>query len=183
LYGTINATTGRSTVSRRTGLFNDIIQNRNVSKDRSTSLTLQLQKRFSDGLEFITAYTYSHALDVMSMTSDITSSNYNFAVMDGTVANRNLRTSVFDRRHKVTVSGTVDAPFGSRFSLIYNGVSGQAFTYVVNGGANADGVAANDPSYTLRSRPDISMGGNGACLRGTVACVRGGGRPGPASAV
>jgi len=163
LYSTINATTGRSTVSRRTGLFNDIIQNRNVSKDRSTSLTLQLQKRFSDGLEFITAYTYSHALDVMSMTSDITSSNYNFAVMDGTVANRNLRTSVFDRPHKVTVSGTVDAPFGSRFSLIYNGVSGQAFTYVVNGDANADGVAGNDPIYTPRSRADISMDGNGGC--------------------
>jgi len=171
LYGTINATTGRSTVSRRTGLFNDIIQNRNVSKDRSTSLTLQLQKRFSDGLEFITAYTYSHALDVMSMTSDITSSNYNFAVMDGTVANRNLRTSVFDRPHKVTVSGTVDAPFGSRFSLIYNGVSGQAFTYVVNGDANADGVAGNDPIYTPRSRADISMDGNGGCSQAICSGV------------
>src|SRR5207249_12226698 len=85
-------------------------------KDQSTSLAFQVQKRFSDGLEFSASYTYSHSLDVMSMTSDITSSNYNFAALDGTIENRNLRTSSFDRPNKVTTSGTVNAPFGARFS-------------------------------------------------------------------
>jgi hypothetical protein len=172
LYGTINAGTGAATASRRTNLANDIIQNRNVSKDQSTSLSFQLQKRFSDGLEFSAAYTYSHALDVMSMTSDITSSNYNFGALDGAIANRNLRTSAFDRPHKISISGTVDAPFGARFSLIYNGLSGTPFTYVVSGDANADGVFGNDLAYVARNRADMSMDGNGGNVAGFGTAVQ-----------
>jgi hypothetical protein len=157
LYGTINPANGRATVLRVTSAAADVIENRNISKDRSTSLTVQLLKRFSDGLEFTAAYTYSHALDVISMTSDITNSNFRFGALDGTIENRNLRTSAFDRPHKVTISGTVNAPFGGRFSLIYNGVSGSPFTYVVNGDANADGVSGNDPVYVPRGRADITM--------------------------
>jgi hypothetical protein len=149
-----------------TNRANDIVMNRNVSKDQSTSLAFQLQKRFSDGLEFNAAYTYSHALDVMSMTSDITSSNFQFGALDGTIANRNLRTSAFDRPHKVSISGTVNAPFGTRFSLIYNGLSGTAFTYVVSGDANADGVFGNDLAYVARNRADMSMDGNGGNVAG-----------------
>jgi hypothetical protein len=170
LYGTINATSGRATVARATTKANDIVMNRNVSKDQSTSLALQLQKRFSHGVEFNAAYTYSHSLDVMSMTSDITSSNFQFGALDGTIANRNLRTSAFNRPHKVSISGSVNAPFGARFSLIYNGVSGTPFTYVVNGDANADGVSGNDLVYVPRNRADITMDGNGSAAGfGTVA--------------
>ena len=158
LYGTINPTTGGAAVQRiAPSRANDIILNRNVSKDQSTSLAFQLQKRFSDGIEFSAAYTYSHSLDVMSMTSDITSSNYNFGALDGTIANRNLRTSAFDRPHKVSLSGTVNAPFGARVSLIYNGLSGTAYTYVVSGDANADGVFGNDPVYVPRGPSDITL--------------------------
>jgi carboxypeptidase family protein len=158
LYGTINATTGGAIAARvTTSRANDVIENRNVSKDQSTSLAFQLQKRFSDGLEFNAAYTYSHSLDVMSMTSDITSSNFQFGALDGTIENRNLRTSAFDRPHKVSLSGTVNAPFGARFSLIYNGLSGTPYTYVVSGDANADGVFGNDPVYVPRGPNDITL--------------------------
>jgi hypothetical protein len=171
LYGTINAANGAATATRVTNRANDIIENRNVSKDQSTSLSFQLQKRFSDGLEFSAAYTYSHALDVMSMTSDITGSNFAFGALDGTIENRNLRTSAFNRPHKVSISGTVNAPLGARFSLIYNGVSGTAFTYVVSGDANADGVFGNDLAYVPRNRADMAMDGNGGSVAGfgTVA--------------
>jgi hypothetical protein len=157
MYGTINAATGRSTVLRRTSNANDIILNRNISKDRSTSFTVQLQKRFSDGLEFNAAYTYAHTQDVFSLTSDITSSNYNFSALDGTLENRNLRTSVFDRPHKLTLSGTVNGPFATRFSLLYNGVSGSPFSYTVNGDANGDGVSGNDMVYVPRDASDITL--------------------------
>ena len=70
------------------------------------------------------------SLDLISMTSDITGSNYAFSVLDGVPSNRNLRTSTFDRPHKITVSGTVNLPYASRFSLTYNGISGVPFTYV-----------------------------------------------------
>ena len=166
LYGTINPATGGAAVQRVTNRANDIVMNRNVSKDQSTSLAFQLQKRFSDGLEFSAAYTYSHSLDVMSMTSDITSSNFQFGALDGTIANRNLRTSAFDRPHKVSISGTVNVPFGGRFSLIYNGLSGTAYTYVVSGDANADGVFGNDLVYVPRNRADMTTDGNGGSVAG-----------------
>lgn len=166
LYGTINPATGGATAARVTNRANDIVENRNASKDQSTSLALQLQKRFSNGVEFNAAYTYSHSLDVMSMTSDITSSNYNFGALDGTIANRNLRTSSFDRPHKVSISGTVNVPLGGRFSLIYNGLSGTPFTYVVSGDANADGVFGNDLVYVPRNRADMTMDGNGGNVAG-----------------
>ena len=159
LYGTIPATIAAATPvvpARVTGTYADVIRNSNASGDRSTSLTVQLQKRFGQGIEFAASYTYTHVLDIRSFTSDITSSNYRFGVLDGTVASPNLRTSSFDRPHKVTVSGTVDAPFDSRFSLTYNGLSGTPFTYVVNGDINADGFSGNDAVYVPRSAPDIS---------------------------
>jgi Carboxypeptidase regulatory-like domain len=170
LYGTINPATGSATVLRVTNRANDVVLNKNVSKDQSTSTSFQLQKRFSNGVEFIAAYTYSKSLDVMSMTSDITSSNFQFGALDGTIANRNLRTSSFDRPNKVSISGTVNGPFGSRFSLIYNGLSGTPFTYVVSGDANADGVFGNDLVYVPRNRADITMDGNGGAAGvGTAA--------------
>jgi hypothetical protein len=156
LFGTINPATGAATAARVTGTYLDVIRNSNVSKDRSTSITAQLQKRFGDGVEFSASYTFMRSRDLISMTSDITGSNYAFSVLDGTPSNRALRTSTFDRPHKVSVSGTVNLPFASRFSLTYNGISGVPFTYVVNGDINADGQTANDPVYVPRNFGDIS---------------------------
>jgi len=156
LYGTINAATGAATATRVTGTYLDVIRNSNVSKDRSTSITGQLQKRFGNGIEFSASYTYTHSLDLISLTSDITGSNYANGVLDGTVDHRNLRTSTFDRPHKITISGTVNTPFNSRFSLTYSGISGIPFTYTVNGDINADGFTANDAVYVPRSAADIS---------------------------
>jgi hypothetical protein len=143
--------------ARVTGTYADVIRNSNASGDKSTSFTVQLQKRFGAGIEFAASYTYTHVLDLRSFTSDITSSNYRFGVLDGTVASPNLRTSSFDRPHKVTLSGTVDAPFDTRFSLTYNGLSGTPFTYVVNGDINADGFSGNDAVYVPRSVTDITL--------------------------
>src|SRR2546429_1499284 len=158
LYGTINPATGAAILQRiAPSRANDIILNRNVSKDQSTSLAFQLQKRFSDGLEFSASYTYSHSLDVMSMTSDITNSNYNFAALDGTIANRNLRTSAFDRPHKVSLSGTVNVPFGWRFTPIFNRLSGTASTHLVSGDGHPDSVFRNDPVYVPRGPSDIRL--------------------------
>ncbi len=158
LYGTVTTGPFRATPKRVVNNFADVVENRNVSADQSTSSTFQLQKQFSNGIQFNAAYTYTHTLDLISLTSDITSSNFRNAVLDGPIENRNLRTSSFARPHKVTVSGTVTVPLDARFSLIYNGVSGTPFTYTVSGDINADGVSGNDPVYVPRDAADITMG-------------------------
>ena len=47
----------------------------------------------------------------------------------------------------MTLVGTTDLPLGFRLGLIYIGMSGAPFTYVVQGDANADGFwPFGDPS-------------------------------------
>jgi len=156
LYGTINPATGAASPTRRSTSFRDVIFHRNESKDRSYSLTLQLQRRFG-GLEFSSGYTYSRVEDLMSLTSSIANSNLRFAALDGTLSRRNLRRSVFDIPHKITVSGTATLPLDVRFALIYTGRSGSPFTYTVSNDANADGLSGNDPVYVPRDTNDITM--------------------------
>ncbi len=156
LYGTSNGSGGlsRATVTNN---FRQVIEHSNKSRDFSTSITAQLQKRFSDNLEFSVGYTWSNTRDLMSLTSSIASSNLGFAALDGTQANRIRRRSVFDRPHKITASGTVTLPFDFRASLIYVGVSGSPFTYMVSGDANADGNFSNDIIYVPGGPGDITL--------------------------
>src|SRR5439155_814829 len=167
LYGTIAAGTGTAgsasaTPTRPTGSFRDVLRHENRSADRSFSVTGQLQKRFSDGVEFDVGYTYSHTEDLFSLTSSIASSNYRFTTLDGTIANRNLRTSAFDIPHKITASGTFDVKWGVQLSVIYVGQSGSPYSYVVSNDINGDAFGGNDPVYVPRNRADMSMDGNGS---------------------
>src|SRR2546422_5392021 len=167
LYGTFAPGTGSAssasdTTARLTSSFRDVLRHSNKSDDRSLSLTAQLQKRFSNGVEFDVGYTYSHTEDLFSLTSSIASSNYRFTTLDGTIANRNLRTSAFDIPHKITASGTMNIKWGVQLSLIYIGQSGGPYTYVVSNDINGDGFVGNDPVYVPRKRADMSMDGKGS---------------------
>src|SRR4029077_4943211 len=156
LYGTINPIPGRATASRLAPGFSQVIEHKNDSRDRSVFATGQLQKTLGR-VSFNVGYTYSHTEDVISLTSSIASSNLNFAALDGTLDNRNLRTSAFDTPHKITASGTVNLPGNVDLSLVYIGFSGFPFSYVVQGDANADGISGNDMIYVPRNRSDITL--------------------------
>lgn len=166
LYGSLAATGTGSTPARVKSSFRDVLRHRNESADRAWSITAQLQKRFSDNLEFNVGYTYAQVQDLISLTSSIAFSNFRFTALDGTLEDRNLRTSVFDIPHKINISGTAALPLGIRASLIYIGQSGSPYTYMVQSDANGDGVTGNDIFYIPRSRADISMDGNGDRVSG-----------------
>jgi hypothetical protein len=163
-YGVNAVATGAATPRKQTAAFGNVLEHLNKSEDQAVSATIQLQKRFSNGIEFNGGYTYSKAEDVMSLTSSIAFSNYGFATLNGLLNDRALTTSAFDRPHRVVLSGTVNLPADFDFSLIYSGVSGNPFGYVINGDANADGVGGtnrefNDMFYIPRDRDDITMSG------------------------
>lgn len=169
-YGTNATGNGAATPSRLTSAFGPVLEHINKSRDRAFSTTVQLQKRFSDGVEFNGGYTYSKSEDLFSLTSSIAFSNYGFATLNGTLDRRQLATSSFDRPHRVVLSGTVDLPYDFNVSLIYTGVSGSPFGYVINGDANADGVGGtnrelNDMFYVPRDRDDITMFGATAAIQ------------------
>ena len=175
MYGTIPAGSGvvATTVAAARVLttgYNDIIRQSNSSGDHSTSLSLSLNKRFSDHLEFNAGYTYSKTQDRMCMTSSISNSNLKFAVLQGPLDNRPLATSCFDVPSKLALTGIFDIPLGFKLALIYTGQSGTPFTYTVNNDANGDGLAGNDPIYVPRDSADITLanGSDWAKLNGYI---------------
>ncbi|HEV8265005.1 MAG TPA: TonB-dependent receptor [Gemmatimonadales bacterium] len=155
LYGT--PTTNGSGVSRVSAGFRDVLRHRNEGQDRALQVTAELQKRFSEGVEFRAAYTYSHSEDLFSLGSSIASSNYRFTVLDGTLENRNLRTSIFDIPHKLQMTGIFGLPYGFNLSLVYIAQSGHPYTYVASTDANGDGFTGNDAIYVPRDRSDIAL--------------------------
>jgi hypothetical protein len=78
------------------------------SNSSYNSLQMSLKKRFSYGLQFLAAYTYSHSIDDYSGdptgTSDVTVVPGNEAVLN------NRASSDFDRRQRLVFSGIYDLP-------------------------------------------------------------------------
>jgi hypothetical protein len=87
------------------------------SNDQSNynSLQTRLEKRFSHGLQFEAAYTYSHSLDNASSASLGSANNGDFR--DQTNPNLDYANSDFDVRQRFVFSYMYDLPFGRGKSL------------------------------------------------------------------
>jgi hypothetical protein len=158
LYGTFNPTTGRATKNLVRGDIGNALFHRNVNGGNSVSITAQLSKAFNNGLSFNAGYTYSRTRDIISLTSSIAFSNYQFASVDGSLFDRNVTTSAFDIPHKITISGTANLPYNSQFSLIYQGFSGTPYGWMAGSDVNADGITGNDMTYVpLADGSDITL--------------------------
>src|SRR5262249_6843464 len=118
LYGTF-AATGAATPARVDPMhLTSAIKVYNKSGGRVYNAPAPLYKIFDEGIEIDAAYTYSNAADRISLTSSQAFSNYQFAPVDGTLADRNVRPSAFDRRHKITISGAASLPYGFGAGLV-----------------------------------------------------------------
>ncbi|PYO86417.1 MAG: hypothetical protein DMD68_00105 [Gemmatimonadetes bacterium] len=157
LYGTISTTSTSTTPSRLNANFGSVLRHTNRSGDYSYSFTGQLQKRFSNGVQFNVGYTYARSYDLISLTSSIANSNYQFTPLDGPITARNLRPSTFDIPHKITASATFDVKFGVALSVVYTGQNGYRYGYVVSNDANGEGLGSNDLVYVPRDAADIAL--------------------------
>jgi hypothetical protein len=162
MYGTVNSANGRTTPTRVSSQFADVLHQFNASGDNSFFASFSVNKRFSNHLTFTAGYTYSHTEDRMCLTSSISSSNFRYAVLQGALDNRPLETSCFDVPNKISAAVLFDAPLGIKASLSYSGQSGTPFTYVNNYDANGDGWGGNDPIY-------IPLASDTTYIRGTTA--------------
>ena len=161
MYGTIDSTTGEATPFRRTTELDALFEIRNGSGDHTFSGSAQLQKRFANGAELSAAYTYTRAKDRISSTEDEPGPNAGLTPVNGMLDRLDLRTSLWERPHKVTLVGTADLPLGFRLGLVYTGGSSAPFTYVLGNDANADGfwpfAVSNDVVYVPREAGDITL--------------------------
>ncbi|MGD0484572.1 MAG: TonB-dependent receptor, partial [Gemmatimonadales bacterium] len=157
MYGTVNPATGSGTPARVSSSFADVLEHSNRSGDRAWSATVQLQKRFSNSMEFGVGYTYSRAMDYITLGSSIANSNFRYTTLDGTLANRYLRRSAFDRPHRFVANGSFNLPYGVNAGLRLTVQSGTPYGYVTSNDANADGLTLNDLVYVPKYSSDISL--------------------------
>ena len=138
------------------GLSEGVIEVTNQSKDYSYSIATGLRRRFGSLVNAGVSYTYMRSYDLQSLTSDRAISNWrNGSQFAGLESDLPLATSVFERPHRVSVNGTLTAPWKStELSLYYNGSSGTPIVYTANGDLNGDGFNGNDPLYIPRNATD-----------------------------
>jgi len=157
MYGTINAGTGSATPARVSSAFADVLQHSNRSGDRAWSATVQLQKRFSNGMEFGMGYSHQRASDYITLGSSVANSNFRYTTLDGTLANRNLRPSVYDRPHRIVANGSFSLPYQINAGLRLTVQSGSPYGYTASNDLNADGLTGNDLVYVPMYSSDISL--------------------------
>ena len=163
VFGTI-AASGISNANRVSTRFTQVVDVMNQNRDWAYNLTAGVQRRF-ENMELHAYYTYSRVRDVISATSSTAQSQYRFGrVLNGPHTSREVGISSFDQPHKITVSGVYNFPwerFATSLSVIYNGQSGDPFTYVYGGTGgrgdlNADGFQGNDAVYVPMDATDPS---------------------------
>lgn len=138
------------------------------------ALNLELKKRFSNNLQFLASYTWSHSIDDSSDLQTLLKpqDNLNFR------AERS--DSLFDQRHRFVFSGIIAAPDswkseggfrgfmnGFTFSPIVEFSSGRPFNIIAPGDSNGDFQSTNERP-TVRSDGTLCLTGVDAnCLTGT----------------
>jgi hypothetical protein len=170
VFGTIRngiqsgSNTSFATPNRLSTAVDAVVELTNSDEDRSWSATAQLQKRYSDGIEFTSSYTYSKAKDLSGLTSSIATSNIGFNPVAGSPNNPLLSRSDYETPHKLVLAGSWDVQPWLTWSMFYVGASGDGYAYVYDGDVNADGFEAayasnryNDLLYVPENAADISL--------------------------
>jgi hypothetical protein len=156
LYGTSKSTASSQSTSwtyskvDATDFTNAILLS-NTNQGYSSNLTAQIQRaNIGDGWDANIAYVYGVSKDMNSGNSSQAASQwkYNHAVDPNNPA---LSYSQYDRRNRVmaTVSYRIDEGKGyaTTFGAYYSGLSGQPYSWIINGDVNGDGQTSNDLAY------------------------------------
>lgn len=148
----------------------DAIVLANTNKGYSYSLTSKLEKQFSNGWYFMSAYNFGEARDIMTGGSIAYSSWRDQLTVNGN-NQANLAYSDFDQRHRVITAGSYRKNWGENaattLSLFYQGYNQGRTSFSVIGDVNGDFLAANDLLYVPTATElqamnfaDIVSGGN-----------------------
>jgi hypothetical protein len=120
-------------------------------------MTAKLEKRLSNGLQFVSAYTYGHALANSGTT--LSGSN-NLFTKDPTNYNTSYTNASWDIRHNFTTAFNYDVPFGR--GRRYGANMNRAVNAVVGGWA-ANGILTlhSGQPFTIRSNGCLGVWGGG----------------------
>ncbi|MBC5993620.1 TonB-dependent receptor [Pontibacter cellulosilyticus] len=141
--------------------YTNVILLDNTNEGYRYSITGQLRKDFTNGIQTTVAYTYGESKDVNSGTSSTALSNYEFNQIVNNPNDPQLSYSRFDIRHRIIATSGYTFRWGNNFatgiSLFYEGQSGLPYTYLYDGDLNRDGNFGNDLLYVPRNQDEINL--------------------------
>ncbi|MBB6612887.1 TonB-dependent receptor [Pontibacter sp. Tf4] len=156
-----NIFSDEETSRRRNEDYTNVILLDNTDEGYRYSLTGQLRKDFTNGLNTSIAYTYGKSKDVNSGTSSTALSNYEFNQIINNPNDPELAYSRYDVRHRIVGYGGYTFKFGEAaatgISLFYQGQSGLPITFVYAQDLNGDGNFSNDLLYVPRNQSEINL--------------------------
>ena len=146
---------------------------RNISNDMTFALLLDnTSKGYTYNLGFTlnkttkhlfaqVGYNYNKAKDINSGLSSTALSNWEFVIVAGDPNTPPLTTSAHQLQHRVTGVISLNFDYAKNYKtsvgFFYNGISGQPFTYLVNGDLNNDGRINNDLLYVPGAPEEITF--------------------------
>ncbi|PEN14479.1 hypothetical protein CRI94_05490 [Longibacter salinarum] len=145
------------TVSPR---FTNALLLKNTNKGYSYSGTIQLQRQVREGLSGSLSYTLNEARSVNTGSSSRAISNWQF---NENVDVNNPRLGRTDQALRHRVLGTLNYRleyldrFATTVGLIYDGRSGQPFSWIYAGNANGDTQSFNDLVYVPEGPNDVVL--------------------------
>ncbi|MGI4875539.1 MAG: carboxypeptidase regulatory-like domain-containing protein [Janthinobacterium lividum] len=149
---------------RRDQRYTNVYLLDNTSQGYRYNATFQLQKRFLNGLNLMTAYTYGESKDINSGTSSTASSNFGFNQVGSNPNSPELGYSRYDQRHRVIASGGYTFRYAhdamaTTITAFYEGLSGQPLTYIYGQSTdiNRDGNTGNDLLYVPTDVRDLNQ--------------------------
>ncbi len=120
----------------------------NTNKGYSTSVSLRGSKSFNSGLNLSASYTFTRSKSVNSGSSSVAQSNYNYNYTYKNPNDPELGFSAYNVPHRITAAMTYAKEYAghwkSTISLIYTGVSGNAYSLYYEGDVNGEGSNEND---------------------------------------
>jgi hypothetical protein len=162
LFGSFNSVTRKWTYSKVNATnFTNVILLSNTGLGYSTNLTAQLQRSNTpDGISTNIAYTYGVSKDINSGTSSQAASQFKYnPAVDPNNAVEGY--SQYDRTHRVMIAASYRYEwlpgYATTFGLDYSGLSGQPYSWLVNGDINGDGQTSNDLVYIPKDENDIIL--------------------------
>ncbi|MFN6962519.1 MAG: TonB-dependent receptor domain-containing protein [Pyrinomonadaceae bacterium] len=137
------------------------------------ALNVEVKKRFSQNLQFLATWTWSHSIDDSSDLQTL------LKPQDNTNFRAERSDSLFDQRHRFVFSGVISSPerwrsgngwqkfmHGFTFAPIFEFGSGRPFNILAVGDANGDFQSTNERPYVRADGSLCQINVDANCLNG-----------------
>ncbi len=143
----------------RTSFKNDAYVFTNTNLGRSLNVSVQLQKRWDNGMFASLGYDYLDSRDASSIPAEISSDAYARNPAYGNVNLPVLSPSLYGHKHRILGAASKRFEYGGKWattvSTFFEYVKGGRFSYTYSGDINHDGSNLNDLIY-IPTKEDIA---------------------------